>query len=58
MYAGRFMHALKPVLRDQGSSNVVHPVRATCTRRGYSKRVYVYLARTHVFYAQEVSEEC
>lgn len=27
-----FMRAPKPVLRDQGSSDAVHSVRATCTR--------------------------
>lgn len=27
-----FMHALKPVLKDQGSSDAVHSVCATCTR--------------------------
>lgn len=39
------MHAMKPVLRDQGSSDVVHSARATLihvhVRHRYSARVYL-----------------
>lgn len=46
-----FMHALKLALRDQGSSDVVYPVRATLPRvwHRYPARVYldVYTRYTH-----------